>query len=131
MAARAWWRRVVSWWVSLADDDGIVQVERHDEGGVIVREGGSTDAELNVTFNYWPFFWLAWPEQLERSNELHEMLDERRARDTSPLLEHAIALLQTDRDDDYWARTTGSAGYALSILLRWARQHPDAFWEVS
>ena len=28
----------------------------------------------------------------------------------------------------YWAPTEGNAGYALSILLGWARMHPDAVW---
>ena len=28
----------------------------------------------------------------------------------------------------YWASTEGNAGYALSILLGWARMHPDAIW---
>lgn len=31
----------------------------------------------------------------------------------------------------YWADTPGNAGYALSILLAWARQHPGATWKVS
>src|SRR4029077_6146288 len=37
----------------------------------------------------------------------------------------------TERDDDYWAPTDGNAGYAASILLGWAKQHPEATWRVS
>ena len=28
----------------------------------------------------------------------------------------------------YWKPTPGNAGYALNILLGWAREHPDAVW---
>ncbi len=28
----------------------------------------------------------------------------------------------------YWAPTSGNAGYALNILLGWAKIHPDAVW---
>jgi len=41
-------------------------------------------------------------------------------------LQKAISLLGTERDPDYWKATEGNAGYALSILLGWARLHPTA-----
>ena len=53
------------------------------------------------------------------------------ARDTTARLERAVETLGTQRDDDYWKPTPGNAGYALSILLKWARQHPNGVWIVS
>lgn len=42
----------MSYWVKLLDKKGkVCQVERHSEGGTYVM-GGTTDAELNITYNY-------------------------------------------------------------------------------
>lgn len=45
----------MSYWVYLENSDGPVEVESHSDGGTYAL-GGTTDAELNVTYNYgWLF----------------------------------------------------------------------------
>ena len=97
-------------------------VARHTEGGTYAA-GGITNAELNVTYNY--------------TNHFHEMLDAEQGirwlygktgQETRERLRAAVEQLGVERHDDYWKSTPGNAGYALSILLAWAEQHPNAVW---
>lgn len=111
--------------VTLKKDGSPVQIPNHSEGGTHVL-GGTTDAELNVTYNYSGHFF----------RELHNglglrWLDKKKAVDCVERLSKAIAALGVERDSDYWADTPGNAGFALSILLQWAQLHPDAVFEVS
>lgn len=106
----------MSYWISLSDENGICEVENHTEGGTIVV-GGTTDADLNVTYNYSRFFSF---------RDLHG----KTAEETIPTLEKAVEELGTERDENYWASTPGNAGYTCSILLAWAKQHPTATWDV-
>lgn len=109
----------MSWWVSLSKDGKLVKVESHVEGGTYCL-GGSDRADLNVTYNYSQFFSRCFGQK--GLGRLHG----RKAKSVTRLLEEAVRKLGTKRDDNYWKRTSGNAGYALSILLRWARQHPEA-----
>jgi len=112
----------MSWDVSLIDGDGCVcQVAPHEEGGTYVL-GGTTAAWLSITYNYGrPYSLIGFElKALEWSSAKYAAIK----------LERAICALGTNRYRDYWAPTPGNAGYALSILLRWAKQHPDARFEV-
>jgi hypothetical protein len=102
-----------------------VDVERQSEGGTYVI-GGSTDAELNITYNYSKHYYRTLDEK-----EGLDWLSEKFARDCVGRLEKAIKELGTERSTDYWSPTPGNAGYALSILLDWANQHPNAVFRVS
>ena len=107
----------MSYDISLNDSSGhTVMVDRHWEGGTFAL-GGSTDADMNITYNY---------SRLFPFRDLHR----KRAGDTIDQMQAAVDHLGKDRDDDYWTPTKGNVGYAVSILLDWARQHPDAVWEV-
>lgn len=127
----------MSHWVYLEDRTRIVEeygdgsvsyatvdVPVHVEGGTY-RVGGTTTADLNVTYNYARQFTEAG--LADGLDTLHDMT----ARDAIPLLARAVMQLGTERDPDYWQATAGNAGYALSILLSWARRHPDAVFRVS
>ncbi len=115
----------MSWWISLVDkDDNSVSVERHTEGGTYAM-GGTEEATLNVTYNYRGKFQEVGI-RLPPGGNLHA----RRAKDTVAVLKNAVAELGIKRSDDYWRPTRGNAGHALSILLGWARQHPEARWRV-
>ncbi len=92
------------------------EVERHWEGGTYAV-GGAETTELNVTYNYVKYF------------NFHE-LDGKKASDMIWLLQSKVAELGTDGDGDYWKSTPGNTGHALSILLEWAKQHPDGVFEV-
>ena len=116
----------MSYWVYLEHpiDHGPLNVDQHSEGGTYVL-GGTIDAELNVTYNYSVHIRSAMhPDGLR-------FLHERQAAEAIPFLERAVASLGTERDPDYWAPTAGNAGYALNILLTWARKHPDGVFRVS
>ena len=113
----------MSWDVSLVNDDGeIVEVDRFEEGGTRCV-GGSTIAELNVTYNYNEVTKLIW-------FHFKDGLDGYQARDTIRILLEAVEKLGTLIYKDYWAPTPGNAGFACFILLGWARQHPDCTWVV-
>lgn len=100
-----------------------VQVSRHSEGGTYVW-GGTTSAEINITYNYSKYFSGLGPDGLHSLSGLQ-------AGDTVSRLERVVAQLGTATDDDYWKATPGNAGFVLSVLLEWARQHPDGTWRVS
>ena len=109
--------------ISLEDmTSKVVQVPHFQEGGTQVM-GGSTDAELNVTYNYALVANLAG---------VHiRGLDGSTAKDTTAKLRRAVELLGTNQHDDYWADTSGNVGHALNILWGWALEHPEAKWNVS
>lgn len=107
----------MSYYVCLKKHGETVQVKKHADGGTYVV-GGTTDAELNVTYNYSRHFRVL-------------DLDGVTAYDTIPLLKILVEKFGTERDDDYWKPTEGNVGYMLSILLKWASKYPDAVWEVN
>jgi len=100
-----------------------VTVNRQTEGGTIVL-GGTTDASLNVTYNYAPHFY----EQIDKDKGIRWLYGKTGA-ETIDRLAAAVAVLGTKRDRDYWKNTPGNAGHALSVLLAWARAHPEGVWE--
>jgi hypothetical protein len=107
----------MSWDIYLEKNSVVVEVDCHTEGGTYVL-GGTSEGVLNVTYNY--------------RNQYHfGLLHGERAGDTIESLRDAVNRLGTDRDKNYWAPTPGNAGYACSILLKWARSHPSAVWRVS
>lgn len=119
----------MSWDVSLERNGVPVEVDRHEEGGTYVM-GGTTRADLNVTYNYGQCFRLLgtpWTPDGGLQENLHGLT----AAKTINRLEYAVATLGTKTFKDYWAPTPGNAGHALSILLKWAKQYPDAVWRVS
>jgi hypothetical protein len=113
----------VSYDVSLGYPDGRpCSVASHEEGGTYVL-GGSPDPDLNVTYNYAGIY---------RTHGFSiRDLDGKRAGDTVLVLSRLVDLLGTERAGDYWAATDGNAGYAASILLDWAGQHPNAIWSAA
>ena len=113
----------MSYDVTLAQDGKPVTVERFQEGGT-QPIGGETKATLNITGNYSIVYQLVFFRI--------EDLRGRRACDTIARLRQLIDdKLGTMQDKNHWAPTPGNAGHALSILLAWAVQHPDAVWEVT
>lgn len=115
----------MSWWVSLNKDNKSVKVELFAEGGTRPIEG-TTDAELNITYNYSEHFY----RYLDKEHGL-KWLHQRKAKDCIEKLENAVKELGTELSGNYWAATEGNAGYALNILLKWARKHPEAEFQVN
>lgn len=114
----------MSWDIYLESKDGeALEVPHFEEGGTRVL-GGSNDAHLNVTYNY---------STVTKLVNFHfcGSLDGKRAAGTVDVLARVVDSLGTHRFNDYWAPTPGNAGHAASILLEWARLHPDGIWSVS
>jgi len=126
----------MSWWVYLNYSDGrSCLVPSHCEGGTYVLsrvneygglESGTQEAELNITYNYSPFYY----ETIDAEEGIR-WLAGKMAKICIPILERAVDRLGADCDPDYWLPTPGNAGYALSILLNWAKLHEEAIFHVS
>lgn len=112
----------MSYDVSLGNRDGVVVVENHSDGGTYVL-GGTTKAELNITYNYGKVYALC--------DFSIKDLEGRRASDVIEKMRQVVEKLGTRQHTDYWAPTLGNAGYALSILLKWAEQYPSAIFVVA
>jgi len=83
----------MSWWVYLKKGDGeVCEVEKHSEGGTCVL-GGTSDAEINITYNYSPFYY----KYLDKKEGLR-WLNGRKAKDCIKKLENAVAKLGTKRN---------------------------------
>jgi len=114
----------MSYWVTLKDAETRrnLLTDHHAEGGTYAI-GGTGQCELNVTYNY-------GGAHTHLAEDGLRWLDGKRAFRTRNRLEIAVKFLGTERDDDYWKPTNGNAGYALSILLKWAKEHPQGVWQV-
>lgn len=109
--------------IQLVKDGKIVNVDKHCEGGII-EVGGSSTADISITYNYYDFF----KKSLSPRKGIRWLYG-KKAKNTIGRLEKAVKELGVDRDDNYWKATPGNAGHILSVLLKWARQHPEAIWE--
>lgn len=84
--------------------------------------GGTTDAHLNVTYNYSKHYYRIIGEKGIRT--IYGMT----GAESVPILEQAISQLSDETDDDYWKPTEGNAKQALMQLLALAKTRPDGVW---
>lgn len=94
----------------------------HLTGGTYAL-GGTTEAHLNVTYNYAEHFVRVLGEKGIRS------IYGTTGADSIPVLEAAISKLGDDADDDYWKATEGNAKQALVQLVALAKIRPDGVWD--
>lgn len=114
----------MSYDVHMCDSSGeLLAVDRFEDGGTYCV-GGTSDASLNITYNYARLFRLA----LDREQGIRWLYGKTGA-ETIGRLRAAVEALGTRRDDDYWKPTDGNAGAALARLLSWAEQHPDGIFD--
>ncbi len=107
----------MSYWIYLQDRDGLpCRTERFQLGGTYAAEG-STECELNVTYNYAKLF------------NFRE-LDGKTGQETATLLRETAQKYGTRKSDDYWECTEGNVGATLAVLAAWAAQYPEATWDV-
>lgn len=123
----------MSYWVNLIKNGEYMQVPPFNEGGIRVmelgengslREANTTEATVNVTWNYNHVY----HEFL--GDSLRGLLEGKRAGTTIEILTKGVQLLGTEQDPDYWKATKGNAGHILALLLSWAKIHPEAIWVV-
>lgn len=111
----------------------------HMRGGTYAV-GGTTDAELNVTYNYSKWYYKVFPFK-----EGIRGLDGVSAADSISVLKQAIQELTDLKEelteeeireckqqgaDGYWLPTRENAIRPLYQLLALAKMRPDAIWEV-
>lgn len=107
--------------ISLIGEDGnIVQVDRHAEGGYTLP-GGNPEATISITYNYSKYFY----ETIDKTLGIRWLYG-RPAYECFHRLRHAVKILGTYKDDDYWESTPGNAGHILSVLLKWVDNNPSA-----
>lgn len=108
----------MSWWVYMVDkDEQTLTCEPFEDGGTYPL-GGTSECELNVTYNYGGHFYKALGFEFKA-------LDGMTGDQSILALAKAVDVLGTIRDDDYWASTPGNAGAVLARMLAWARAYPD------
>lgn len=104
--------------------ESVLQLDsaHHMRGGTYAI-GGTTDAELNITWNYAKFYYKAFGEKGIRT--IYGMSGAA----SIPLIVKAAASLGDDVHDDYWEPTEGNAKRALLQLKALAEMRPDGVWK--
>ena len=97
--------------------------EPHFMRGGTYCPSGTTEAHLNITYNYSKFYYAVMGEKGIRT--IYGMT----GAESIPVLEKAIAALGDDVDPNYWEATDGNAKRPLFQLLALAKMRPDGIWE--
>lgn len=84
--------------------------------------GGTTEASLNVTYNYSAHYYRTIGEEGIRT--IYGMT----GAESIPVLKDAASKLGDDKHDNYWKATEGNAKAALLALVSLAQLRPDGVW---
>ena len=96
----------MSWSIYLQDEEGnTIETDKSRTEGGTYQVGGTTQAELNVTYNY---------SQVFKFSQLHDMKPIDAA---IVLLKRLKELKLQDIDPDYWKPTEGNVAKAMMTLL--------------
>lgn len=85
--------------------------------------GGTTEAWLNITYNYSEHFYRTMGKKGIRT--IYGLTGAK----AIPILKKAVAKLGDDIDDDYWKPTQGNAKQALLGLLSFAQIQPNGIFQ--
>ena len=94
----------------------------HQMSGGTFAVGGTTEASLNITYNYSAHYYRIINGGIRAIYGMSGAT-------SLPLLDHAIASLGDKTDPDYWQPTEGNAKRALIQLRTLAQLRPDGIWE--
>ena len=103
--------------------DTIMLDSPHQMRGGTYALGGTTDAWLNVTYNYGKHYYRVMGDKGIRT--IYGMT----GAESIPVLMAAIDALGDDVSTDYWEATEGNAKRALCQLLAFAQMRPDGVWD--
>jgi hypothetical protein len=95
----------------------------HELKGGIYALGGTTEAWLNITYNYSLHFYRTMGDKGIRA--IYGLT----GAEAIPLLKQAIGQLKDDVSGDYWESTEGNAKHALYGLLALAQLRPDGVFQ--
>ena len=111
----------------------------HMRGGTY-EVGGTTDAHLNITYNYATHYYRVFqPATLRPGVDQHHANEDGAVggirsiygltgAESIPVLQSAIDQLGDDIHHVYWEPTEGNAKRALAQLLALAKMRPDGVW---
>ena len=99
-----------------------LETPHHIRGGMYAV-GGTTEAWLNITYNYSSHFYNVFGEKGIRT--IYGMT----GAESIPVLKAAMDKLGDDTDPDYWKETEGNAKRSLAGLLAFAQMRPDGIWD--
>lgn len=105
------------------DGSTIVFDSPHQMRGGTYAMGGTSEAWLNVTYNYGKHYYRVFGEGGIRT--IYGMT----GAESIPVLKSAIDALGDDVSTDYWEATEGNAKRALCQLLAFAQMRPDGVWD--
>ena len=124
----------------------------HQMAGGTYAVGGTTEARLNITYNYAQWYYKdgVFPDRGEAGKDFYDRLTGIRSiyglsgAESIPILEHAIKTLESMTEDlseeeiqeykdrgagGYWTPTRANAVRPLYQLLAMAKMRPDAVWD--
>lgn len=102
----------MSYWIELQVDGKMVELQQsHTLRGGTYALGGTTEATLNITYNYWKYFHKVFGENGIRG------LYGRNVADGITWLMGGLRQLEGVPDDNYWAATEGNAKKAIEDLI--------------
>ena len=112
--------------IAIVDPNGEVrefESPRFIPGGNYVFPG-TRFAEVNITYNYSPFYADIWEDGIRS-------FDGMPAQEAAEAMEQAIDVFGTNQDENYWAATPGNAGAAIQTVVDVIRNCPaDSFMSV-
>lgn len=94
----------------------------HQLKGGTYALGGTTEAWLNITYNYAKHFKNIGPKGIR---SIYGM----KAWESVPHLKAVIDQLKDDVSDNYWESTEGNAKQALINLVKLAKLAPHGIWD--
>jgi hypothetical protein len=89
--------------------------------------GGTTEAHLNITYNYSPHYKRVFAAQ--GLNDGIRSIYGMTGKDSIPILIAAANMLKSDVSDNYWDPTEGNARAALLQLAQLAVLCYDSYWQ--
>ena len=98
--------------------------QKHHMIGGTYCVGGTTEAWINITYNYAKYYY----QHIDEGEGIRFLYGKTGA-ETIPILEDTIEKLGNDVSDDYWEATEGNAKRALYQLLSIAKMRPDGIWD--
>lgn len=102
----------------------VIQFDKpHQERGGTYALGGTSEAWLNVTYNYSKHFYRTMGR--EGIRRLYGLT----GKQAIGILEKAISKLGGDVSGNYWEATEGNAKEALKSLLVFAKLRPDGIFD--
>ena len=95
----------------------------HQIKGGMYCMGGTTDAWINITYNYGKIYREKFGKEGIRT--IYGMT----GAESIPIIQKVIDSLSNETNSDYWTATEGNAKRALYGLLSFAKMRPDGIWD--